>query len=308
MKLSFVDLCELDAKLAPLTDAEREEALFYTEQAEDMAADEICAEISHGCLLFREFSSDTGYYFEYPLPLSDGADIAAALGDIAEYCLSESIPEVIVGIPEEDLPSVTEGLTHPYLQQFEDGSYLLRVETECSLLDELPESMVADIYIGEFASRYAKDYARLVEDRELNKYYGYDMTADIKASRPEDYIVAVREEFSRGESMCFAATVSGDDGENIFVGEGTLSRFDGRGGADAAFRVLPEHQGRHYGRMILEALAEVAEGLGLKRLSLAVMTDNAPSLATLAPYGEPTVRGSVAYYELKIPFNYIYRR
>ena len=108
--------------------------------------------------------------------------------------------------------------------------------------------------------------------------------------------------------MCFAATVQGDGGENIFVGDGTLSRFDGRGKADAAFRVLPEHQGKHYGRMILEAIAEIAEGLGLKGLTLEVMTDNAPSLATLAPYGEPTVRDSVAYYELKIPYNYIYRK
>lgn len=287
MKISFVELSHLDRLLNALSPDERAEAEFYISQTNDMAdvAEEILAQISHGCIVFRNYSTDTGYYFQSPLPLSENADTAGAFRDISEYCRLEAIPECIVGIPEEDLEIALEGVKHRQLFETDDGTFVLKVMTECMLADALPELMYEDVYLGEFALSYAKDYEKLVTDRHLNRFFGYNVTEDIKNGTGEDFIREARREFNGGEAMTFAATVLSDTMENIFIGEGTLYAFDGRGGASIAFRVLPQWQGKGYGRKIYKGLLEIARKLSLDNLSAEVLSENLPSLGLLRGEG-----------------------
>lgn len=304
MAIGFLSLSELSGADELLCEF-KEAALEYIGQAEDMDAEQILAAIFNGCLIFRLYSSDTGYYFEAPIPLSESADIGGAYNAIYDYCLREAIPTVIVDVPGEDAELATEGMSSAVLTEMGDGAYLLELLTECMRCEELPERLYDRVYLGEFAASYAPDYARLIEDRELNKYYGYDATEDIKALLPTDYIDAVRGEFRRGESMTFAATVLNDDGENAFVGEGVLYAFDGRGNATAAFRVLPEHQGQGLGREIFIALTEIAKEIGLDRVKCDVKLENEPSLRLLSRFGTPYVSGGAAHFEFALPVDNI---
>lgn len=289
MKLTFKETDAVIDGANNLSDAEFSELEFYFSQLCGMdEAQEILAAISHGCLLFREYSEETGYYFQSPLPLSDSADISSAFVDIAEYCRLEAIPEVLVGIPEEELDCATRGVLHKELYSLDDGTYFLRVNTECMLSEELPELMYEDIYLGEFASVYADDYERLVTDKMLNRFYGYSITDDIIGGCGMDYIKEVRREFDAGEAMGFAVTVLSEENKNVFIGEGTLYAFDGRGGASMAFRVLPDWQGKGYGKKIFCALRSVARELGLRHLFAEVMKENIPSLSLLSSFAGVT--------------------
>jgi RimJ/RimL family protein N-acetyltransferase len=296
----FLALGELAEGLSHL--ACFDEARDYILQAEEMDADEILGALLCECLVFRLFSSDTGYYFAAPIPLSDSADTGAAYSEIYAYCLRECIPAVVVGVPEEDLPFATDGMTSAQVCQMSEDEYLVSIVTECMRCERLPEAMQGRVYLGEFAVSYAEDYARLVEDKELNKYYGYDVTEDVKADSPADYVVAVREEFERGESVTLAATVLGEEGENVFIGEGVLYAFDGRGGASFAFRVLPEYQGQGFGKEIFLALCRVAEEIGLVRISSDVMAENKASLRLLSHFAKPRTDKDAVRFDVRIPF------
>lgn len=292
MKINFVEPESLAPVLDKLSAEEREEAEFYISQIDGMSdiSEKILAQIVHGCLVFRNYSSDTGYYFQSPLPLSDNADVMAAFRDIAEYCKLEAIPECIVGIPEEDLDLALAGVKHKELFEEEGGTFFLKILTECMLAEELPELMYDDIYLGEFAVCYAEKYEKLVTDRHLNRFFGYNLTEDVKSGRGEDFILEARREFDSSEAMTFAVTVLSRDMENVFIGEGTIYAFDGRGGASVAFRILPEWQGKGYGKKTLKALLEIAENISLERVYAEAAFENIPSLALLRSTGAPEER------------------
>ena len=95
-----------------------------------------------------------------------------------------------------------------------------------------------------------------------------------------------REDFDRSESMTFAATVLSDVGENVFVGEGALFAFDGRGAASFSFRVLPEYHRRGIGKKIFMGLFGIAESIGVDTLIGEVMAENAASRTLIAPYAK----------------------
>jgi RimJ/RimL family protein N-acetyltransferase len=274
----------------------------YILQAEQMDAEEILGAYSCGCLAFRLYSSDTGYYFAAPIPLCESADIGEVYSEIYAYCLREAIPAVVVGVPEEDLAIATDGMRAAEVSEMSEGEYLVSIVTECMRCEEIPEAMYDRVYLGEFALRYAEDYARLVEDKELNRYYGYDLTEDVNATSPTDYVEAVRDEFERGESITLAATVLGEDGENVFVGEGVLYAFDGRGASSFAFRVLPEYQGQGLGKEIFLALCRIAESIGLARISSDVMVENAASVHLLSRFAKPEVLADKLHFDVRIPF------
>ena len=302
MKIKFLPTEELAERIDP-DSPYAEVAADYLGQAEHMDAEQILAAIGSGCLIFRLYSEDTGYYFEAPIPLCEDADVASAYSEIYSYCLSEAIPVVIVGVPEEDLATATDGLTSAEVDEVCEGEYLLRIVTECMRCEHLPEAMYERVYLGEFASSYALDYARLLEDKELNKYYGYDITDDVKASAPIDYVESVRAEFERGESVTLAATVLSAEGKNVFVGDAVLYAFDGRGGASLAVRVLPEFQRQGLGSEIFLALCTVAEEIGLSCLRCDIMKENIPSVRMFSSFGTPSECESTVNFEFPIPYN-----
>ena len=283
--ISFTDEDKID--LDALTEEERACASEYLGMsAENADGDEVEIRyaISHGCLLFRLFDGAVGYYFWPAVPLSESADASAAYADISEYCLLEAVREVYLDLPAEDVELVTLGKTHPTVTDISDGegeAFAVEIDNECTLLSDLPEIMYEDIYLGEIALAYAKDYERLVTDRELNKYYGYDILADVPDGGGEELISFVRAEFDRREALTLAATVLSEEGENVFIGEGTLYAFRGDSTASVAFRILPEWQGKGYGKKLYLALARLACEIGLTALHGEVYRENLRSIALM---------------------------
>ncbi len=294
MKISFVP-CENFFDAFSLAEGERELAEDYINEYRDAISNgalgtEIRYSYSNGCMLFRHFSEDVGYYFWPAAPLSSDADVAAAYREIAEYCRLEALPEVYIDVPGEDLPYITDGAPHARVTDIGYGDeelFAVEIYTECMLAEELPELLYDDLYFGEFCAKYVDEYEKLVTDRGLNRYFGYSMLDDIENGTGADFIAAVRREFDTGESMTYALTVFSEAGENLFVGEAALFGFDGRGGASVSFRILPEWQGQGYGRKALLGMLKIAGQIGLLRVSAEVKAENLASLGLLRSVASP---------------------
>lgn len=276
--LRFVSKDNFLEEYANLSEEERECAGDFL--TVDEAGDGIGFAYSHGCIILRYFDTDEGYFFSAPYALTEEADIGSAYAQASEYCRLEEIPEMFVDVAEEELDLAKRGAKDADVYQNEEGTYTVRIFKPTELCDDLPEALCKEVYIGEFAEKYAADYERLVKNVNLNRYFGYNLTDDLPNGTGTDFIRFVRDEFASSRSMTFAATVL-LEGENLFVGEGCLFGFDGRGSARVSFRVLPEYQRRGYGGSILGALISVGRELGLDRLVGEVFPENAPSRALL---------------------------
>ena len=299
MKLKFVPRNVFYSEFS-LSDDERSKAAAYI--TPDIYGHEIAHSYYKGCLLTRLFTEELGYYFWPAVPLSRRARLGKAYEAISEYARLEAIKEVYVDLPKPHVSIVTKG--KPYASvikdegdddDFEDGEdrergdpeerYFVEIDTECTLAEYLPEVMVDDVYLSEFAIAYAADYERLVRDKEVNRYFGYSYLDDAEGGSGTDFINMAREQFDRGEAMNFAATVLSGD-ENLLIGEGTLYGFDGKRGASFSLRLLPEWQGKGYGKKILAALISLANGLGLSKLYAEIDERNIPSIRLISAVGK----------------------
>ena len=200
--------------------------------------------------------------FSYPVSISDGKDESALIDGILELCRELGIKPCFIDTPRGALPKLLCGVKHADIDG--DGEYYtVNIKNECMLLEYPPELMCEEIYLSEPAEKHAEDYKRLILDKEHNIFWGNDLRSELSDVDARFFIDEAREEFNTGAAITLHATVLSDNGENIFVGEGVLYRFDFKGGCEIAVRVLPEYCGRGYGRMIVDGILEIARGLGL---------------------------------------------
>ena len=235
----------------------------------------------------RFYADDVGYHFEAPIPISNSADVGKAYEVISEYCVAEAIAETVVGIPPEEKDLMLRGAKRYSEGEDEDGNLAIRIVTECMGCDDLPETMIDDVYLGEFALSYADEYEKLIKNVNLNVHFGYNILDDIPDGDGKAFVENARGEFEKGESMTFAATVLSERGENIFVGEGCLYAFDGRAEASASFRVLPEFHRRGIGTKIFRGLLKIGKDIGLERIKCDIKTENKASLALMERFAAP---------------------
>ncbi len=71
----------------------------------DMIYPEIA--FSHGCMIARDCYKGS-YSFNMPVPIEEGADLSAAIDDIASFCMDNTLPLVFEYVPKEYLPSIIE--------------------------------------------------------------------------------------------------------------------------------------------------------------------------------------------------------
>jgi len=234
--------------------------------------------MSHGCLLVRVF--DMGrYLFLYPFAVAEDASVQFAILAVAEYARREEIPLVFSDVPAEELSSFV-GFRHMDIdsEDAECESYRITVKTECQLLDEIPEEVCGRVNLNAITEADMADYARLCKDEEINKYWGYDYSADVKNPTDDYFLSQAQLDFARGVALSLAIR----EGEcEAFCGEAVIYAFDGRGGAEFAVRLLKEYQGRGLGRAAVLAVQALARKIGLVRLYARVKEENAPSLAML---------------------------
>ena len=290
MKLKFVSKNEFYNVFSWLSPEEIEASREFVDADYDFGGFEVAYSYCCGCMLLRYYSDDAGYHFDAPFPITEDACEEKAFVAISEYCKMEAIPETVVGIEPALLDCMLRGAEKYSLARDEDGTFAIRIITECMNCEFLPETLFEDVYLGEFSDSYAEKYEKLLKNENLNCHFGYNILDDIPNGNGLDFIKNARNEFEKSESMTFAATVY-DNGENVFVGEGALYGFDGRGSASVSFRVLPELHRRGIGTKIFNGLRKIAREIGLKRLIAEVKEQNLASLALLSKLGRGEKHG-----------------
>ena len=299
MKLKFVNADDFYSTFSNLSEEEIAASREFTDAESDFDGFEVAYSYSSGCMILRYYSDDAGYHFEAPVPLTDAASVGDAFSAISQYCVSEVIAETVIGIDPDDLEIMLRGAQRYSLAEDEDGSLAVRIITECMNCEFLPEILFDDLYLGEFATSYAEKYEKLLKDVNLNRHFGYNILDDMPDGTGVDFIENARREFENSESMTFAATLA-ENGENVFVGEGVLYAFDGRGNACLSFRVLPEYHRRGIGKKIFLALLEIAKEIELGKVVAEVKVENKPSLNLLSQFAEGVSDGKKVTFEFSV--------
>ncbi len=225
-------------------------------------------------LLVRIFDGKV-YSFVYPIALADGADEREALFEIGRYAMREEIPLMFCDVPAECVAALEE--IFRFTESFcDDEVYTVSVLSEISRCDEIPELFDGELSLSCLVEDDIPSYAALCRDRELNKYWGYDVSEDAPGAPDEYFYNAAAYALDDGVAVSLAVRVNGE-----FVGEAVLWGFDLHGSAELAFRILPEFQGRGFGERALKLLIRLGDEIGLCEMRASVKRENIPSVKLL---------------------------
>lgn len=235
---------------------------------------EVAVSAAHGCMLIRIFDGE--YLFPYPVSLTDTADARSAADEIRLYAIKEEIPLAFIDVPSEELSELASLFLHTSIDAEDESrdSYTVRVNSELASIDEIPCVALEDVSLGILTDADKEKYARLSRDREVNKYWGYDYSADAPDADDDYFMQIALEEFLRGAALSLAVRLDGE-----FIGEAIFYAFDLQGGAECAVRLLPEYQGKKIGIKALDLMIKIACDIGLSRLYATVKNANFASVA-----------------------------
>lgn len=215
------------------------------------------------------------YLFISPIGLADGWDIKGALDKIRAYAVKEMIPLIFTDVPRDSIDSYCEVFRYCRAEVYgdDDDLFFIEIDNECSLLDKIPTARSGNLSLSEIGNEDLEAYARLARDKELNKYWGYDVTEDNIEDKDEYFLDVARGEFNTGTAITLGVYLDFE-----FVGEAVIYDLDYKGGASIALRILPEHQGRGLGKRTLSLLISVADKIDLITLYGEAMEENLPSI------------------------------
>ena len=215
------------------------------------------------------------YVFPMPFMLSDDADLAEACRNLARYARRELIPLVISDIPREELGVLTGIFRYVDACCYEDDedTFFIRVNNECDMCEELPKAEADGIRLDALCEADDVEYAALCRNRELNKFWGYDVDVDNPDATDSYYRSVAERELADGVAMTFAIRLDGE-----FAGEATIYDFDYFGSAAIALRILPRFHRRGIGSRSLGVLIDVARRMGLTHLRTEIMNENISSI------------------------------
>ena len=235
-----------------------------------------------GCLLMRMY--DDGYFFVYPIEMTEDADADTAINELRLYSIKEEIPFVLADVPKEcaqALQNTFKG-ARLYADDGDEEIYVVEILNECANTDvDADYSFDCGISLIAPADSYVSEYAKLCRDVNVNKFWGYDFRADADGSEDGYFLREARSGFNSGCVATFFVLL-----EEKFIGEAILYYFDYLGGAECGIRLLPEYMGQGLGRKTLESLICVAHRIGLERLYATVKRENTRSIALFKKYFE----------------------
>ncbi len=261
-----------------ILDTEAAEYLSIILQNFRQVADEgIEVGVSHfgGCLNVR-IIDEGNCMFVFPIPLFDGADLISAVLEVSYYARRELVPLTFTDVPREYISELGRLFSRLNASVYEDDedSFFVAIESECASLEAVPSITKDGITLDEITDLDRSEYARLCSDRELNKWWGYDVTEDNPNGSEDYYLDVARGEFRAGIAITLA--VRAQDGK--FAGEAVIYDFDYQGGAAIGIRILRDKQGDGIGTRALAALIELCRELGLKTLKTSIMEENEASV------------------------------
>ena len=234
-------------------------------------------------VLFVRIYDGERYVFPLPFMLTEDADAEKACLRLAAYSRRELLPLIITDVPREELEFLCSMFPHidAFAYEDDDDSFYVKVNNECDMLNEVPSIELDGITLDELRESDKEKYAALCRNRELNKYWGYDVDADNPDGKADFYLDVARREFNDGIALALAVREGGE-----FVGEATIYDFDYLGSASIAVRVLPECHGRGIGSRATKALIELARGIGLGELHAEILVENENSIKMTSKYME----------------------
>ena len=155
--------------------------------------------------------------------------------------------------------------------------------------EHLPDK---EISIDKILEEDKASYNRLCLDNKLNKYWGYDYTADIdkNAVTFDTFYDMQKQDFENKESMSFAIRLNGE-----FIGETILYNFTSNQIAELGIRLLPEYQGKGFGKRAYILTRDFAIKNGLKIISKC-FKQNIASKNALLSSGMKLVKEDKKYY------------
>ena len=215
------------------------------------------------------------YLFPLPFMLSDDADSEAALVRLAAYSVREMVPLIITDVPREELDFVHTVFPHIDACAYEEDedTFFVQVNSECDMLTDVPSIEHEGITLDVITDADKDVYAELCRDRDLNKYWGYDVDSDNPDGDADFYLDVARREMDEGIAVTLAIRENGE-----FVGEATVYGFDYRGGASIAVRVLPRCHSRGIGSRATSALILLAKEMELTTLRAEILNENEASI------------------------------
>ena len=221
------------------------------------------------------------YVFPLPFMLVEDADAEAACLNLASYARRELIPFIITDVPREELEFLCSVFPHidAFTYEDDDDSFYVKVNNECDMLDEIPTIEIDGITLDEIRDSDKEKYAQLCRDRDLNKYWGYDVDADNPEGDADYYLDIARREINDGVAIALAVRENGE-----FVGEATIYDFDFRGCASIAVRILPSQHSRGLGSRAIKALIEYARMICLNEIRAEVLSENEKSIKMTSKY------------------------
>lgn len=239
--------------------------------AEDMS---LAYAYCKGVLYVRIYDGER-YVFPLPFMLTDSADASEACIILSCYARRELIPLFLTDIPREEMELICGVFPHvdAFCYEEDDDSFFARINNECDMLEELPSFTHKQITLDAITEADEKDYAQLCSDTSLNKYWGYDVSADNPDCDPKYYLSVAEREFADGVALTLAIRYMGE-----FAGEAVIYDFDYLGSAQIAVRVIPSFHGKGIGTRATEALIMLAKEIGLDSLRAEILDDNAFSI------------------------------
>ena len=226
-------------------------------------------------VLYARIYDGERYLFPLPFMLTDTADAEAALVSLADYSVREMVPLIITDVPRDELDFIMSVFPHVDASAYEedDDTFFIKVNNECDMLSCVPKIELDGIALDEITDADKDVYAQLCRDRNLNRYWGYDVDADNPDRASDFYLEVAKREFDEGVAVTLAIRESGE-----LVGEATVYGFDYRGGACIAVRVLPHCHSRGIGSRATRALISLAKDMGLSALRAEILNENEASI------------------------------
>ncbi len=172
-----------------------------------------------------------------------------------------------------------------YHPVFLEHKYLVHVGSPAAAMGETPSVSYGGVVLTGIRESDKQAYLKLNTDTENNRYWGYDYREDMSITGQPDgdtFYDSVMYDMRSGDSINFAVRLS-EDGD--MIGEAVLWNFTLDGTAELGCRIMPEYQGKGYGRAAFGAAAEFASSdLGLTVLSRCFV-ENVPSRRMIAACG-----------------------
>ena len=249
--------------------------------SESLEEDMSVAFAYHSDVLYARIFDGEKYVFPLPFMLSEDANAKESCISLAEYAKREMIPLIITDVPRDELSFLCDLFPHVDAYSYEDDedSFFVKVNNECDMLDSVPRIELDGIVLDEILESDKEIYAELCRDRELNRYWGYDVYSDNPDGDADFYLDVARREFDDGVAITLAIREMGE-----FVGEATIYGFDYLGSASFAVRVLRRFHSKGIGSRATNALVKIAKSIGLTELTTAILNENEKSIKMTSKY------------------------